>query len=296
MMTESRAKIPVENMTTLLDGKKLANKIKKEISKKIEKSQKPYGLAAVLIGDNPSSKTYLKLKDKDCTEVGIEFENFHLSSDVSMDEVLDLLNELNQREEFDGIIVQLPVPNHLERKKILKSIDSEKDVDGLHPYNVGKLWTSDYSFQEDLLPCTPKGIITMLERYDIDVGGMDTVIINRSDLVGKPLAKLLLDRNSTVTICHSRTNRIGDHTSAADLLITAVGRRPDFTVTEEMIKEDAVVVDVGMNYIEDRLYGDVEFEEVKDKTSHITPVPGGVGPMTRAMLLENVMIAGGIEP
>ncbi len=279
-------------MANLLDGKKLANEIKKEITKKISKSQKSYGLAAVLIGDNPASKKYLKLKDKDCTEVGIDFENFHLSSNVSMEEVLDLLNELNQNEDFDGIIVQFPVPDHLEWKKITNAINPEKDVDGLHPYNVGKLWSSDYNFQEDLIPCTPRGIITMLERYEIDVEGMDAVIINRSDLVGKPLAKLLLDRNATVTLCHSKTDNIEAHASSCDLLITAVGRRPDFVVTEEMVKEGAVVVDVGMNYIEDELYGDVKFEEVKEKASYITPVPGGVGPMTRVSLLENVLNAG----
>lgn len=279
-------------MTTLLDGKKLSNEIKKDITKKIAKSQKSYGLAAVLIGDNPASKTYLKLKDKDCTEVGIDFKNFRLPSDVSMDEVLELLNELNQNDDFDGIIVQFPVPDHLERKKILRAIDPEKDVDGLHPYNVGKLWSSDYSFQEDLIPCTPRGIITMLERYEIDVEGKNAVIINRSDLVGKPLSKLLLDRNATVTICHSRTDEIEEHAASADLLITAVGRRPDFIITEEMVKKDAVVVDVGMNYIENELYGDVKFEEVKEKASYITPVPGGVGPMTRVSLLENVLNAG----
>lgn len=279
-------------MTTLLDGKKLANEIKKEIIKKIGKAQRSYGLAAVLIGDNSASKTYLKLKDKDCTEVGIDFENFRLSSNVSMDEVLDLLEELNQNEDFDGIIVQFPVPDHLDRKKILKAIDHRKDVDGLHPYNVGKLWSSDYSFQNDLLPCTPKGIITMLERYDVEVEGKDAVIINRSDLVGKPLAKLLLDRNATVTVCHSKTSTIDAHTSSADILVTAVGRRPDFVVTKEMTKEGAVVIDVGMNYIEDELYGDVKFEEVKDKSSYITPVPGGIGPMTRVSLLENVLNAG----
>lgn len=279
-------------MTNILDGKELAMEVKKEISQKLKSWEEPPALAAVLVGDNPSSKTYLKLKDKDCTEVGMDFKNFSLPSDASMEEVLGLLRDLNEDDNFDGIIVQFPVPDHLNRKKILKTIAPEKDVDGLHPYNVGKLWTSDYDIEADLLPCTPKGIITMLERNDIEVEGKNAVIINRSDLVGKPLSKLLLDRNATVTICHSRTRGIKSHTSNADLLVTAVGRRPDFTVARDMVKEGATVIDVGMNYIEDNLYGDVEFEEVKEKTSYITPVPGGVGPMTRVSLLENVLIAG----
>lgn len=278
-------------MTTLLDGKELAEKIKVEISEKIEECGISPTLAAVLIGDNPSSKKYLELKDEDCTEVGIDFKNFKLSSDVSISEVKDLIKDLNQDDELDGIIVQLPAPDHLDEHEIVNSIAQKKDVDGLHPKNIGKLWTGNYELEKNLIPCTPKGIIKLLAEYNIDLKGKDTVIINRTNLVGNPLTKLMLDKNATVTVCHSKTKNIQNHAKTADILITAVGRRPDFVVTEDMVRNGSVVVDVGMNYVEGELCGDVKFEGVKDKTSHITPVPGGVGPMTRVVLLENVLIA-----
>lgn len=278
-------------MTTLLDGKELAEKIKGELSEKIEELGVSPALAAVLIGDNPSSKKYLELKDKDCSEVGINFKNFKLSSDVSISEVKNLIKDINHKNKFDGIIVQLPAPDHLDEREIVNSISPEKDVDGLHPYNVGKLWTGNYELEKNLIPCTPKGIIKLLDEHDIDLKGQEAVIINRTDLVGNPLAKLMLDRDATVTVCHSKTKNIQNHTKKADILVTAVGRRPEFVVTEDMVKEESIVVDVGMNFLEGELYGDVNFEEVKEKTSHITPVPGGVGPMTRVILLENVLVA-----
>lgn len=282
-------------MPTILDGKELAEDIKGRISERLDSIDETVGMATVLVGDDPASKKYVELKDEDCTEVGIDFETHHLSSDVSQDEVLDLIEELNENDRFDGMIVQLPVPSQIDEYRMLEAIDPEKDVDGLHPYNIGKLWAGDYDFESDLLPCTPKGIMRLLDRYEIDLEGKEAVIINRSDLVGKPLAKLMLDRNATVTICHSRTEDISEKTASADVLVTAVGVRPRFVVTADMVAEGSVIVDVGMNYLEDGVYGDVEFEEVEEKTSYITPVPGGVGPMTRVILLENVLIAGGVK-
>lgn len=278
-------------MTELLDGKKLAEKIKGNISREIENSDIDPTLAAVLIGDNPSSKKYLELKDKDCSEVGINFKNFKLPSDASISEVKDLLEDLNQDSEINGIIVQLPAPDHINQKEIIKTISPNKDVDGLNPYNVGELWTGNYQLNEDLIPCTPKGIMKFFDEYDIDLNGKETVIINRTNLVGNPLAKLMLDKNSTVTVCHSKTKNIANKAKNAEILITAVGNRPEFVVTEDMIQKGAIVVDVGMNYSNGNLKGDVNFEEVKQKCSYITPVPGGVGPMTRVILLENVLIA-----
>ncbi len=278
-------------MTTLLNGKKLAEKIRKRIRRKLDSSEKEPTLAPILIGDYPTSKKYVELKRKDCKEVGIGFEAYNLPSDTSQKEILKLIKKLNESKHITGIIVQLPIPPHLEQFEILEKILPSKDVDGLHPYNIGKLWSS--APENGLTPCTPKGILRLIEYYNIDLKGKEAVIINRSGLVGKPLSKLLLDRDATVTICHSKTKDIKKHTLSADVLITAVGRRPDFVVTEDMIPENSVVIDVGMNYLEEGVYGDVEFEKIKDRVSHITPVPGGVGPMTRTMLLENIMIASG---
>jgi methylenetetrahydrofolate dehydrogenase (NADP+)/methenyltetrahydrofolate cyclohydrolase len=191
--------------------------------------------------------------------------------------------------------VQYPLPRHIDRRKVITKIDHRKDVDGLHPYNVGKLWLGIYDLEVDLLPCTPKGILKLLDRYEIELEGKLAVIINRSDLIGKPLSKLFLDRNATVVICHSKTLELEKHARAADVLVSAVGRRPSFVVSEAMVKDGAVVVDVGMSYVGGKLLGDVDFERVKDKASHITPVPGGVGPMTRAMMLQNVLIAAKLQ-
>lgn len=282
-------------MTEILDGKKLSSEIKQKLSEKIESEGVTPGLATILVGDDPASKKYVELKGKDCAEVGIDFEKYDISPDVDQKEVVDLIENLNEDERFEGIILQLPVPDHLDEYELLERVDPKKDVDGLHPLNIGRLWSNHYDFESDLLPCTPKGVMRLLDRYEIELEGKRTVIVNRSNLVGKPLAKLMLDRNATLTVCHSRTENIKDHTSSADVLVTAVGNRPNFVVTENMVAKNAIVVDIGMNYLEGGLCGDVKFEEVKEKTSYITPVPGGVGPMTRIMLLENVLIAGGIK-
>jgi methylenetetrahydrofolate dehydrogenase (NADP+)/methenyltetrahydrofolate cyclohydrolase len=281
-------------LAVIMNGKTLAEKLKREISMRVkimkERGVKPT-LATILVGDDPSSRTYVDGKSRDCAEAGIHFRLHKLPLGVTERELLDLIENLNNDEGVHGIIVQLPLPKNINKRNVTAAINPQKDVDGLHPYNVGKLWLGAYDLNSDLLPCTPKGIVKLLDRYRIGLEGKLAVIINRSDLVGKPLAKLLLDRNATVLICHSKTPELEKHTKNADVLISAVGRRPSFVVGEEMVKKGAVVVDVGMNYVGGKLQGDVDFERVKGKASHITPVPGGVGPMTRVMLLHNVLIA-----
>jgi methylenetetrahydrofolate dehydrogenase (NADP+)/methenyltetrahydrofolate cyclohydrolase len=247
-------------------------------------------LAVVQVGDD-FSDAFVRGKRRDCAEVGIEFILHKFEPSVRELELVKLLQELGAKEEVHGIILQLPLPRHLNKQKILSNIVPIKDVDGLHPINVGRLWTGAYDLERDLLPCTPKGVIWLLEHFGIEISGKLAVIINRSDLVGKPLAKLLLDRDATVVICHSKTKRLAEIACQADLLVSAVGRRPEFTVTESMVKEGAVVVDVGLSRVEGKLVGDVDLERVSRKASHATPVPGGVGPVTRVALLHNLLIA-----
>jgi len=284
-------------LATVMDGKALAEEIKSRIAVEVEQLKrngiKP-SLDVVLVGGDPSSQVYVRGKERDCANVGIGFSLHQLPEDASSGEVVDLVESLNAGR-FNGIIVQLPLPPHIDRRKVLSKIDPVKDVDGLHPENVGRLWLGDYSLQDSLLPCTPKGIVRLLDRYNIVLEGKLAVIINRSDLVGKPLAKLLLDRNATVAVCHSKTRNLEERTREADILVSGVGRAPAFRVTAEMVREGAVVVDVGISHVEGKMVGDVDFERVKEKASHITPVPGGIGPMTRAMLLENVLIAVGLQ-
>lgn len=282
-------------MVVIMDGKSLAEKFKRDISARVEVVKKERGitptLATILVGDDPSSRIYVKGKGKDCKAVGIDFRLHELPARTTEQELLELVDELNKDREVHGIFVQLPLPHHIDKKKVTASIKPQKDVDGLHPYNVGKLWLGMYNFEKDLLPCTPKGIVKLLDHYGIELSGKLAVIINRSDLVGKPLSKLFLDRNATVVICHSKTQGLEKYALVADVLVSAVGRRPNFAVRKDMVKEGAVVVDVGMNYVGGKLQGDVDFESVKEKASYITPVPGGVGPMTRVMLLYNALIA-----
>ena len=278
----------------IMDGKALAEDLKLDIAERV-KAMKERGvaptLATVLVGEDPSSKTYVKGKERDCAEVGIGFKLYEFPSNASESEVLELIERLNGDDGFHGIVVQLPLPRQIDRKKVIAKINPRKDVDGLHPFNVGKLWLGAYDLEKDLLPCTPLGIMKLLDRYGIELKGKLAVIINRSDLVGKPLAKLFLDRDATVVICHSKTPELRKQTGGADVVVSAVGRRPSFVVRADMVKEGSVVVDVGMNYVGGKLQGDVDFERVKEKASYITPVPGGVGPMTRAMLLHNALIA-----
>jgi methylenetetrahydrofolate dehydrogenase (NADP+)/methenyltetrahydrofolate cyclohydrolase len=286
-------------MVRIMDGKSLAEEIKREITARAmaikEETAITPTLATILVGDDSASNTYVNGKCRDCDEVGIDFILHELPASISERKLLELIDELNCDLKVHGIVVQYPLPIHIDRKKIMASIRPQKDVDGLHPYNVGKLWLGKYDLDSALLPCTPNGILKLLDRYELKLEGKLAVIINRSDLVGKPLSKLFLDRNATVTICHSKTPKLEGLARSADVLVSAVGKRPDFVVGEDMVKEGAVVVDVGMNYIGGKLQGDVDFDRVKEKASYITQVPGGIGPMTRAMLLQNVLIAAEIQ-
>jgi methylenetetrahydrofolate dehydrogenase (NADP+)/methenyltetrahydrofolate cyclohydrolase len=244
-------------------------------------------LATVLVGDDPASATYIESKHKDAKEVGIVTRDQRLAATFKQNELRELVQLLNSDPEVHGILVQLPLPSHIDEFDILSSLSPLKDVDGLTPYNVGMLQTG----MAALKPCTPSGIMELLDYYKIDVAGMDVVIVNRSNLVGKPLLILLLERDATVTICHSKTKDLNDKLRTADLIVTAVGNRQRFTLTANMIKEGVVVIDVGITRFNGRLTGDLDFDSVKQKASWITPVPGGVGLMTRAMLLKNTVTA-----
>jgi methylenetetrahydrofolate dehydrogenase (NADP+) / methenyltetrahydrofolate cyclohydrolase len=274
---------------SIIDGKKIAAQIKDNIAAEVkilkEKTGKIPGLAVVLVGDDSASAVYVKNKNKSCQKIGFQSIENILPENTSEDKLLQLINELNKNEQVNGILVQLPLPNHISSQNILEAITPQKDVDGFHPENVGRL-VSGYTL---FSPCTPAGIIKLLEEYKIEIEGKHAVIIGRSNIVGKPVSFLLLERNATVTICHSRTKNLPTLSRSADILIAAIGK-PNF-VTSEMVKNNAVVIDVGINRVEDKLVGDVDFASVSKKTSFITPVPGGVGPMTIAMLMENTFQA-----
>lgn len=276
-------------MATIMDGKALSLKLKEQMKQRIAQL-KQQGinpkLVVVLVGDNSASQVYVRNKHKSCGEVGIESEVITMPEQTTQQELLEVVERLNQDETVDGILVQLPLPKQIDEKTVLRSILPEKDVDGFHPVNVGLLSIGDECFA----PATPSGIIAMFQEYGIDIAGKNCVVIGRSNIVGKPMAALLLKNNATVTICHSKTEDLASYTCRADVVIVATGRR--HTLTAEMAKEGAVVVDVGMNRNEQgKLCGDVDYEEVKEKASFITPVPGGVGPMTITELLENTIQA-----
>jgi methylenetetrahydrofolate dehydrogenase (NADP+)/methenyltetrahydrofolate cyclohydrolase len=244
-------------------------------------------LATVLVGDNPASATYIESKHKDAREVGITTRDHRLAANFKGQELRELVQLLNNDPAIHGVLVQLPLPSHIDEFDILNSLSPLKDVDGLTPYNVGMLQSGIAA----LKPCTPSGIMELLDYYKIDIAGMDVVIVNRSNLVGKPLLNLMLERDATVTICHSKTRGLEEKLRSADLVVTAVGNRQRFTLTANMVKEDVVVIDVGIARLNGRLTGDLDFDSVKQKASWITPVPGGVGLMTRAMLLKNTVTA-----
>jgi methylenetetrahydrofolate dehydrogenase (NADP+)/methenyltetrahydrofolate cyclohydrolase len=273
----------------LIDGKKVSGEIRNRLAEEIQelkkKTGKTPGLATVLIGDDPASAVYVRNKNKICGELGFQSFEKKLSADTSEEKLLQLVGELNFNKDIHGILVQLPLPNQIDSEKILEAIDPKKDVDGFHPINVGKLVVGNAL----LTPCTPTGIIELLDRYDIEISGKHAVIIGRSNIVGKPVSMLLLQRNATITICHSRTQNLEEVTRSADILVAAVGRAK--FVTEEMVSEGTVVIDVGINRVDGKLTGDVDFEPVSKKASHITPVPGGVGPMTIALLMGNTLKA-----
>jgi len=275
-------------MSKLIDGKQIAKEIRGELKKKVdalkEKTGKVPGLAVVLVGEDPASATYVRMKGKACEEAGFLSRTHRLSENTTQKELLDLVKQLNDDDEIHGILVQLPLPDGLDEQEVLYTIDQEKDVDGFHPLNVGRLMTGDPSF----VPCTPRGVIELLDRSGVDIKGKRAVVIGRSNIVGKPVALLLLQKHATVTICHSRTQDLPGVVREADIVVAAVGR-PEM-VKGDWIKEGAVVIDVGVNRVgEKKLVGDVAFDEAKEVAGMITPVPGGVGPMTIAMLLQNTL-------
>lgn len=276
-------------MAVILDGKGYAVTCKENIRKEVEKltamGHQP-GMAVVLVGNNPASQVYVRNKEKDCQECGIYSAMYTLPEETTQQQLLELLDVLNHDEKIHGILVQLPLPKHIDSQRVIEAIDPIKDVDAFHPTNVGYLTAGMPRFA----PCTPAGIVKLMEEYGIDPSGKHCVVIGRSNIVGKPMALLLLQKNGTVTICHSGTMDLKEQCLQADILISAVGKT-DF-VTADMVKEGAVVIDVAMNRnAQGKLCGDVVYSDVVEKASHITPVPGGVGPMTRVMLLENTLTA-----
>lgn len=270
----------------VMDGKALAAKVKERVRCQVESLDRKPGLAVVLVGDNPASRVYVNGKKKDCGECGIYSEEYALPQETTQEQLLELIGALNEREDVDGILVQLPLPKHLNEKEVLLAIRPDKDVDCFHPFNVGQLMIGEEGFQ----PCTPAGVMELLKEYGIDPTGKHCVIVGRSNIVGKPQAMLMVQKNATVTICHTRTRDLKEECLRADILVAAAGRVG--LITGDMVKEGAVVVDVAMNRNDQgKLCGDVVYDQVADKASYITPVPGGVGPMTRAMLMENTLYA-----
>lgn len=269
---------------TLLDGKALAAKVKAEARGEAEKLPRKPGLAVILVGEDLASRVYVNGKKKDCAECGFYSEEYALPENTSQEQLLELIGALNDREDIDGILVQLPLPGHLNEQAVIDAIEPGKDVDCFHPVNVGKLMIG----REGFLPCTPAGVMALLDEYHIDPAGKRAVVVGRSNIVGKPQAILLLQRDATVTVCHSRTPDLAGICRQADILVSAVGRKG--LITADMVKEGAVVIDVAMNRNEEgKLCGDVDFDAVAPKASYITPVPGGVGPMTRAILMKNTL-------
>ena len=276
-------------MSTIIDGKALAKKTRENLKIECDELRKKGitpKLAVIMVGNNPASKVYVRNKSKACNEVGIEYEEYLLEEDISQEELLELINKLNKNKEINGILLQSPIPQHLNINEAFKAISDLKDVDGFNPISVGKLCIGEDTF----VSCTPYGVIRMFEEYNIDLTGKDVVILGRSNIVGKPLIQCCLQKNATVTVCHSKTKNIEEHTKRADVIIAAIGKSK--FVTADMVKDGVVIIDVGINRGEDgKLTGDVDFENIEKKASYITSVPGGVGPMTIAMLMNNVIKA-----
>lgn len=267
----------------ILDGKKTSELIVKQVAKEVSNLPEPITLAIILVGKNPASQVYVKNKIKACNEAGIGVKDYRLDENATQKEVLQIIHDCNKDVTVNGILVQLPLPSHLDQDLIINAIDPKKDVDGLTIINQGRLFNG----MEAIIPATPKGVIILLQKYFIDISGKNALVIGRSNLVGKPLALLLLQKNATVTVAHSKTTNLKEVAKRADILVAAVGK-PNF-VTGDMVKKEAVVVDVGINKVEGKIVGDVDFQEVKEIASYITPVPKGVGPMTIASLLENII-------
>jgi len=276
-------------MGEIIDGKKLAAQTKKALSEQINRMKKERGitpgLTVILVGDDPASQTYVNFKHKDCIEVGINSEVMHLPKDTKQEDLIALIEKLNNDDGVHGVMVQLPVPDQIDEKAVIRAIDPKKDVDGLHVRNAGALFIRDEGF----IACTPQGVIELIKTTGQPISGQHAVVVGRSNIVGKPVAMLLLNENATVTICHSRTKNLKDICASADILIAAIGIPEYFTA--EYIKEGSIVIDVGTSKVDGKLKGDVMYEQVKDKAGYITPVPGGVGPMTRVMLLKNTILS-----
>ena len=273
----------------ILDGKKISAKVREDLKLEVDNLKKEGikpKLAVIMVGNDPASKVYVRNKNKACEEIGIEYEEFLLGEETTMEELLNVIDNLNKNQNIDGILLQSPIPKHLDINKAFRAILPEKDVDGFHPINAGKLSIGEKCF----VPCTPHGVVKIIEEYNIETEGKNVVIVGRSNIVGKPLIQCMLQKNATVTVCHSKTRNLEEFTRKADILIVAIGK-PKF-ITENMVKEGVVVIDIGINRNEEgKLVGDVDFDNVSKKASYITPVPGGVGPMTVAMLMENVVEA-----
>lgn len=273
----------------ILDGKKVSAKVREDLKLEVDNLKKEGikpKLAVIMVGNDLASKVYVRNKNKACEEIGIEYEEFLLDEETTMEELLNVIDNLNKNQNIDGILLQSPIPKHLDINKAFRAILPEKDVDGFHPINAGKLSIGEKCF----VPCTPHGVVKIIEEYNIETEGKNVVIVGRSNIVGKPLIQCMLQKNATVTVCHSKTRNLEEFTKKADILIVAIGK-PKF-ITENMVKEGVVVIDIGINRNEEgKLVGDVDFDNVSKKASYITPVPGGVGPMTVAMLMENVVEA-----
>ena len=276
-------------MAEIISGKVVSQAKREELKNRVSALNEQgvqVGLAVIIVGNNSASRVYVNNKKKGCEEIGVNSYEYALPEEATQDELLKLIDELNNDSKVDGILCQLPLPSHIDEQAVINAINPRKDVDAFHPFNVGHIMIGDYTF----LPCTPAGIMEMLKYYNISVAGKKCVVIGRSNIVGKPMAMLLLKENGTVEICHSRTENLKEETLSADILVAAVGKA--YFVTADMVKEGAVVIDVGMNRNDEgKLCGDVLYDEVAEKASYITPVPGGVGPMTITMLLENTVRA-----
>lgn len=272
----------------IISGKELATNLKCEMKEQVKYVTNVFGetpcLAVILVGDDPASQSYVKGKSKACEEIGIINKTITLPADITEQDLIKTISELNLNPSVHGILVQLPLPTHINEHHVMNSIAPEKDVDGFHPVNVDALYTNKHN---GIIPCTPKGIIYLLKENNIKIAGKHAVVVGRSNIVGLPVAKLLLDNNATVTVCHSKTTNLKEITRSADILVVAIGK-PEF-ITCDMVNEGTVVIDVGVNRVNGKLVGDVHFDSIKDKASYITPVPGGVGPMTITCLMENTI-------
>lgn len=278
----------IYKMGRIIDGRKISSQVREEVNSEVLKLKSrgiSIGLATVMVGADPASEIYVGMKHKACERAGIYSKNYGLDENTSEDELIALVEKLNHDDAVHGILVQLPLPGHIDRNRAMATISPEKDVDGFHPVNMGKLLIGE----ELLVPCTPKGIIRMLDYEEVDLEGKDTVIINHSPVVGKPLALMFLNRDATVTVCHVKTKDVKRYSRDAEILVVAAGV-PNL-IKEDMVGENSVVIDVGINRVDGKIVGDVDFNNVKNRASLITPVPGGAGPMTIAMLLENTLIA-----